>query len=206
MGSAGVTVLGHDVGGWLAMNVAANDQQVKGVTLLSTPGRPLVDVLADGFRAVYGQASADRFRATVATLVSTGQLPAAESVRPEHQAVLGQGQTDILEGMFAASPTADAARVKVPAQVVYGAQSNTVSKVDADNLARAIGPSAQVVPYEGGTNLKKVVPDGEAVKFDPNDESTHVFGARPLVHVPRDEATLGKIVTFLRSAVRGGTA
>ena len=115
-------------------------------------------------------------------------------------------KTDILKGMFTASPTADASKVKVPTQVIYGTQSNTVNKVDADNLARAIGPSAQVIPYEGGTNLKVVVPDGEAVKFDPNDESTHVFGARPLLSVPRDANMLGKISTFLLASIRGGKA
>ena len=206
VGSAGVTVLGHDVGGWLALHAAASEPKVKGVTLLSTPGRPLVDVLADGFKAVYGAASADKFRATVASLVSTGHLPPVDAIAPQHQGVLGQGQDEILRGMFSASPLADAAKVKVPAQVVYGTQSTTVTQVDADNLARAIGGSTQVVSYDGGTNLKVVLPDGEAVKFDPNDESTHVFGARPILTVPRDTAALGKIATFLLAAARGAKA
>lgn len=203
VGSAGVTVLGHDVGGWMAMQLAASEPKVRGVTLLSTPGRPLVDVLADGFKATYGAASADRFRATVAGFLASGKLPGPDAIAPEHQGVLAQGYGDILKGAFSASPLADAGKVKVPAQVIYGTQATTVTKVDADILAKAIGPSAQVVPYEGGTNLKPVLPDGKPPVFDPLDESTHVFGARPIVSVPRDAPTMDKIGTFLLSAVRG---
>ncbi len=203
VGSAGVAVLGHDVGGWMAMQLAATDTKVKAVTLLSTPGRPLVDVLADGFKATYGAASADRFRATVAGFLASGKLPGPDAIAPEHQGVLAQGYGDILKGEFSASPVADAGKVKVPTQVIYGMQATTVTKVDADILAKAIGPTAQVVPYEGGTNLKPVLPDGKPPVFDPLDESTHVFGARPIVSVDRDAATLAKISSFLLSSARG---
>jgi len=206
VGSAGVAVLGHDVGGWMAMQVAASDSKVKAVTLLSTPGRPLVDVLADGFKATYGAASADKFRATVAGFLASGSLPGPDAIAAEHQNVLAQGYADVLKGEFSASPLADAGKVKVPTMIVYGTQATTVTKVDADNLAQAIGPSAQVVSYEGGTTLKVVVPDGKPPVFDPNDESTHVFGARPIVSVPRDTVALGKIATFLLTSLRGAKA
>ncbi|MEW6153746.1 MAG: alpha/beta fold hydrolase [Actinomycetota bacterium] len=207
VGGSPLAVLGHDVGGWTALALAAEDPKVKGVVLVSTPGRPLVDVYAEGFRTSHGPASAERFRQIVAGLLSTGSLPDAEQISPEHQSVLGQGQAEMLRGAFADSPLADVAKVKVPVLVAVGTtahvgQTIRVGRIDADTLASALGPQAQVAMFDLGPTLLPVPPDPGVPRFDPDDDSTHVGGARTPIPVVRDPAALGRLASFLTGSLR----
>ena len=207
VGKNAVAVIGHDIGGWAGMRVAATESRVKSLVLVSTPGRPLAEIYADGFKAVYGQVSADRFRASVAELVANGKLPAPDQIHAQHQGVLGQGQDEWLKGMFAASPLGDANKVKVPTLVTVGALSTTVTKADADMIAQAIGSSAQVVTFaEDATTMRPPQPDTAAIPFNPADESTHLFGARPVVAVPRDAAAMSQTVTFVQNSLKAAKA
>ena len=203
VGSAAVAVVGHDIGGWMALRLAATDDKVKAVTLLSAPARKLIDVNAESFRQTHGQASADRFRAVVGTLLSTGRLPGPEEMAAEHQSTLGQGQDALLKGLYEADPMADAARVKVPVLVTAGALGTGVVGTDAEQMARIIGPSAQVTVFSTlGQTLRDLPPDPGSVRFDPNDESTHVFGARPVIGVKRDIPALEKVTGFLTTTLK----
>lgn len=204
VGSSPIAVVGHDAGGWMAMKLASSESRVKGAALISTPGRPLVDVMADGFKASHGQASADKFRSAVSTLLSTGKLPGPEGIAPEHQTVLGQGQDDLLKGLYSVNPLADAGGVKVPTMVVAGGKSTLVGPADADLVSKAIGPAGQALVTESGDTLREVKPDTGPIPFNPNDESTHLFGARPVQSIPRDAAALEKITTFLTTTLRAG--
>ena len=207
VGKNAIAVVGHDIGGWAAIRVAATASRVKSLTLVSTPGRPLVDIYADGFRAVYGQASADGFRASVAELVQNGKLPGPDQISAQHQGVLGQGQDEWLKGVFAAAPLADAGRVKVATLVTIGGASTTVTRIDADLIAQAIGPSAKVVTFpEDDTTLRPPHPDLPPIPFNPADESTHLFGARPVVAVPRDSAAVDQTVTFVENSLKAAKA
>ncbi|MDP9442038.1 MAG: lysophospholipase, partial [Actinomycetota bacterium] len=46
-----LALVGHDEGGLVALRLAADDPRVRAVVLISTPGRPLAEVLADDLRA-----------------------------------------------------------------------------------------------------------------------------------------------------------
>ena len=70
-----LAVVGHDMGGPIALKLAATNPAVKSVELVAVPGRPLVDVWADQFKLLNGQESSDAFRAMVATLETTGSFP-----------------------------------------------------------------------------------------------------------------------------------
>ncbi|HVL27447.1 MAG TPA: alpha/beta fold hydrolase [Acidimicrobiales bacterium] len=206
VGSAPVAVVGHDVGGWMALRLAATEEKVKGVVLVSTPARRLVDVHAASFGASHGPVSADRFRAAVDTLLSTGSVPGPTEVAPEHQSVLGQGQDELLRGVFTADPLADAGRVKVPVLVTAGTLGTGVLPPDADRMAQAIGPSAQVAIFDLGPTLRDLPPDPGSIRFDPNDESTHVFGARPVIGINRDVPAVEKVTSFLTGTLRAAKA
>jgi len=207
VGKNAIAMVGHDIGGWSAMKVAATESRVKSLALVSTPGRPLVDIYADGFKAVYGQSSADQFRTSVAELVRDGKLPSPDRINAQHQGVLGQGQDEWLKGMFAAAPLVDANQVKVPTLVTVGGQSTTVTKVDADLIAQAIGSPAQIVTFAAdATTLRPPQPDTAAIPFNPADESTHLFGARPVVAVPRDMAAVNQTTTFVQTSLKAAKA
>ncbi|MDQ4096438.1 MAG: alpha/beta hydrolase, partial [Actinomycetota bacterium] len=70
-----LTVVGYDLGGLVALRLAATDDRVKRVVLISSPGRTAADVQAAHLAALYGPESADALRATVANLLATRTLP-----------------------------------------------------------------------------------------------------------------------------------
>lgn len=197
-----LAVVGHDMSGPIAMKLAAGDPRVKSVTLVAPPGRPLVDVWADQFQALNGQASADAFRAVVATLVSTGAFPPRESIRPEYQTLLPVGQDALYKSLFSVDPLADAPRVKVPVMMAMGEKSTSVSSDDTTRLSQALGGTSEVVVAPNATAtlqaLKaapKVIPAG-----DPSDMSA--MGGGPMIaDAPRDQATLAKITAFVATSV-----
>ena len=191
-----LSLVGHDLGGIIAMRVAAMDSRVKSVVLLSTPGRPLVDIMADSFQATSGPDSADAFRATIGTLLSTGALPDRMSIRPEHQTVLPSGEDDLLKALYSLDPVAEAAKVKVPTLIMTGTRSTTVTSVDAARLAAAL-PSAQVATADTNATLQNVIP-AVPQAFDPNDHRAHGAGS-PSDTATRSQPALDQITSFLSS-------
>ncbi|MDQ4089195.1 MAG: lysophospholipase [Actinomycetota bacterium] len=189
-----LAIVGHDLGGVAAMKVAATDDKVKGVVLLSTPGRPLADVLAGGLEATHGPESAEAFRGVIGTLLSTGALPQRATIRPEHQTVLPFGNDALLRDQFALDPAAEAAKVKVPTLVVTGRQSRLVNPVDGDRLTAAL-PAGQAFSADTTATLQKITA-GVPQSFDANDHRAH-GGGRPPDTAERDTSAMGQITSFL---------
>jgi hypothetical protein len=104
--------------------------------------------------------------------------------------------------MFSVDPLADAAKVKVPTLVITGNKSTPVGQVDADRLAAAIGPPASVTITESTATLREFQPDTGPIAFDPNNEATHVFGARPLTQIPRHQPSLDRIAGYLNTNLK----
>ena len=193
---ASLAVVGHDIGGVLGISLAAGDDRVKAVVLLSTPGRPLVDVMADGFAASHGPESAVAFREVIATLMATGALPERSTIRPEHQPSLPTAQDAVLQAMYSLDPVAEAAAVKAPTLLVTGRQSTLVTATDADRLSRALG-SAEILSAESTATLQRVT-GALPQSFDPNDHRAH-GGGRPPDTATRDQAAVDRITAFLSS-------
>ena len=195
-----IAVIGHDIGGAIALKLAATDQRVKSVALVSAPGRPLVDVWADGFRASAGPDSAAAFRAMIDALVTTGSLPARESVRPEFQTLLPPGQDSFFQTLFSVDPLADARAVKVPTLVVLGERSTTVSPADAAALTQVLGGRSEVaVAPNASATLQQVLPTPVRT-FDPLDMSSHGLGP-PVADAPREQGTVDRIASYLGAAL-----
>jgi pimeloyl-ACP methyl ester carboxylesterase len=189
-----LAIVGHDLGGIVAMRVAASDDKVKSLVLLSTPGRPLVDVMAADFDASFGKESGDAFRGVIGTLLSTGSLPDRNSIRPEHQTVLPTGQDALLKAEFSLDPVAEAAKVKVPTLVVTGKQSTLVTPADGDRLKAAL-PAGQTFTADTTATLQKITP-ALPQAFDPNDHRAH-GGGRPPDTADRDMGAVDRVTAFL---------
>ncbi len=203
VGQSGLAVVGHDVGGVIALKLAAADPRVRSVVLVSTPGRPLVDVLADGFRTENGQESADAFRAAVANLLTTGSLPERSAIRAEHQDVFWPGSDAVLRSVFALDPLADAPAVKVPVLVTVGGASTTVTTADADRLEQALGGRTEVLAAaDAGPTLQqqKVTAPGPPTTVDADDHHIHGGGVPP-VQTTRDEAAVRRVTEFLTTTL-----
>ena len=204
VGGSRLAVVGHEMGGVIALKLAAADPRVKSVVLVSTPGRPLVDVLADGFGAENGPESADAFRASVATLVSTGSLPERSAIRAEHQSLLAPGSEGLLRSVFTLDPVADIPGVTVPVLLTVGAASTTVTTADADRLQQALGGRAEVLTAaDAGPTLLKAAASGPATTADADDHHVHGGGAPP-VQTTRDATAVQRISQFLTAALRAG--
>lgn len=199
---APIAVVGYDTGSLVATSLAATNNKVKGVVLISPPGRPVADVYADSFAKVNGQASADAFRAEVAALMSTGVLPGADQIRPEHQPVLPPNQDDLLKTLFSLDPLADAARVTVPALIMTGNRSTLANAGDAAKLAQVL-KAPQLAAFDTQASLEVKGPDIPPPVFDPNDMNTHTFGASPYSTLDREPTAVSRVVSFVTGSLGG---
>lgn len=195
-----IAVIGHDMGGAIALTLAANDNRIKSVGLISTPGRPLVDVWADGYRASDGQASADAFRAMIAGLLTTGSLPPREAVRPEFQSALPPGQDGFFKALFSVDPLAVASPVKVPVLMVVGDRSTTVTSADTQRLAQALGGKSEAVVATNATASLQQVLAPVVRPFDAGNMDNHGLGP-PVADAPREPVSVDRIASFVASAL-----
>lgn len=139
-----LAVVGHDEGGLVALRLAASDPRVRGVVLLSTPGRPLAEVLADDLRAsaddpAHGEAHARELHAVVDRLLADGSVPDSAALPGALRPVFPAGATGYLQNLFAFDPAATAAQIEAPVMIVRGARAPGVSGVDAERLRAALG-------------------------------------------------------------------
>jgi pimeloyl-ACP methyl ester carboxylesterase len=149
-------LVAYDNGGFVAMSLAAADARVKGMVLISTPGRPLVDVLAEDFGKevadqAEAQALADAIRAAAAQLVSTGQVPRPETLPPALQPVFPARDAAYLKGLFSFSPVAEAQRVQIPTLVVRGGTDTSITDEDVISLRSNLARGEQLIVNAGNT-------------------------------------------------------
>lgn len=202
-----LAVVGHEMSGPIALKLAAGDPAVKSVTLIAAPGRPLVDVWAGMFQTLNGQASADAFRSTVATLESTGSFPPRDSMPSEEQTLLPSGQDTLYKQLFAVDPLADAPAVKVPVLIALGEKSTSVYTDDAAKISAALGGKSEVVTaVNANVNLQTLKPPPpRGAPTDPNDMSA--MGGGPLIaDAPRDQPSMMRITTFTTAALAARAA
>lgn len=195
-----IAVIGHDMSGPIALKLAAGDPRVKGVALVSSPGRPLVDVWADGYKFTHGQASADAFRAMVDGLLTTGALPPRTEIRPEFQTNLPPNQDAFFKALFSADPLADSAAVKVPVLMALGDRSTTVSSIDAERLSRSLGGRSETVIAANSSATLQQQLRPPVRPFDPLDMDSHGLGP-PVAEAPREQAAVDRIAAFVASSV-----
>ncbi len=200
-----LAVVGYDLGGLVALRLAATDPRVGRVVLVSTPGRPLVDVQAARLAAAYGQDSADALRSTVAEMLSTGKLPALEDMRSELRPLLPATNVAFLSQLYGLDPAVDAAKVKVPMLIVTGERSTGVSGPDSARLAQSLAAKAEVaVAANANESLDDVLPPPAIDPSDPNSPD-HEHGAGPPPSTNgRDPAIMARIAQWLQSGLTSG--
>ena len=151
-------LLGYDSGGFVAMSLAAADDRVKGLVLLSTPGRPLADLLADDFvkevsDRAEGEALAGAVKAAAEQIVTSGQVPPQESLPPALRPVFPPSEAAYLKGLFSFDPAGEARRVQVPALVVRGATDTSITDADVISLRSNLARGEQLVAERAGNTL-----------------------------------------------------
>ena len=145
-----LAVIGEGVGGLVAMSVAADDPSVHAAVLVSTPGRPVVDVVADQLHAAAPDAAAaqtlvTQLHAVVTGLLAGQSLPSPAQLPSPLLPVFPAGQEAFLRSLFSFDPPAVAHQVRVPVLIVRGATDPGTTQADTATLAAAIGTKAQVI-------------------------------------------------------------
>jgi pimeloyl-ACP methyl ester carboxylesterase len=195
-----MAVIGHDMGGVIAMKLAATDDRIKGVALISTPGRPLVDVWTDSYRFTHGPVSSDAYRAMIDGLLTNGTLPARDLMRPEFQSSLPPNQDAFFKAMFSVDPSQEAKGVKQPVFMATGERSTAVTTVDSDRLSQNLaGRKEAVVAPNASSSLQQILAP-PVRPFDPLDMDSHGLGP-PVADAPREQGTVDKVVAFLGGTV-----
>ncbi len=189
-----LAVVGYDQGGLVALRLAATDDRVKRLILISTPGRSLVDVRAAQLQARSGPQAADALRTTVAGLLATGNLPPLEAMHTEIRPLLPAAEARFLAELYKMDPVADAPRVRARSLVVVPADP---APYDPQRLAAAL-PAAEVFVSAGlGSTLVVEGPPPGEDKANPTSAS-HEHGAGPSVaNTRRDAAAVDRITRFL---------
>lgn len=194
-----LTVVGYGEGALTAIRLAATDNRVSKLVLVSPPGRPLVEVHAAQLAAIYGPDSGDALRTTVASMLATGALPPLESLRSELRPLLPAAEIAYLTSQYTFDPVAELAKVTVPVLVATGSKATAPGPADAAALAAA-NPKVQSVVADGADGaLDAVLPPPAIDPSDPNSPYHEHGAAAPSTTGPRDAATIGLITTFVQS-------
>jgi pimeloyl-ACP methyl ester carboxylesterase len=195
IGDAPLGIIGHDTGGLVAMRLAAAHNRVRSVAAVSTPGRPLVDVLADDMARGRGPAVADAFRAAVATLTSSGKAPPADTVPELLRPLFAGGHDAYLGTVLSLDPRTEAAAVPIPIALVRGGADKSVTSADTDRLVAVLraGNEVMVGSAQADHNLST------AGSGPGHEHSNSVTG--PVDH--RDKDAVERLSTWLRSRLSG---
>lgn len=197
-------LIGHDEGGLIGLGIADAAVHLDGLVLLSTPGRPVLEVFAQDFRDTGDDAhdaAAEELERLAAALLATGELP---EIDPElaHdgalRAMLPAGQERYLRGLLSFDPVAAAARVVSPTLIVHGGAHPDISlDTDVEPLRAALtaAPLVEVLTAPDADHTLALPSPGTGAA-EQGGEHGHPGGAT-LVH--RDERALAGIVAWLRA-------
>ncbi|MGH9222828.1 MAG: alpha/beta hydrolase [Acidimicrobiales bacterium] len=162
-----IIVVGYDQGGFIAMKLAQTEPRVKGAVLLSTPGRPVWEVVAFDYQRsipdpAKAQEVADGVRAGAAELARTGVLPNTAGVPDELRNVFN-ADLPYLAPLFAFDPVAEAGKVKVPTLLVRGGNDGSILPRDIENLSGVLATHDTLVSPAGSNTLS--LPPGAEGRF-----------------------------------------
>ena len=204
-----LTVIGNGWGGLAALGLAAEDHRVGRLVLISTPGRPAIESVADELQATAltpadGVTEVQQLRQSVSTLGAGGHLPAPASLETALRPILAQDQEAYLRDVFGLDPAALARTAHVAALIVRGAQDPGISARDVQLLAGALGPGSQVLVADHANRTLSIVTETVAptITTAPTPSTTLAITRLPTatVTISRDDATLAAIVKWVASA------
>ncbi len=198
-----IAVVGHEEGGLVALDLAADDPRVASLVLVSVPGRPLVEVLTDDFNASGHGEEVPGLQGVVSGLLAGAPLPEPSQLPPFLRNFFPATQEDYLRDIFSLDPVALAAEVDAPALVVRGGAATGVGAPDADALVAALGPGSEVVvASDAGPTLSIVDPLAPGQGASDPTSAAHDHGAGgPTVVAQRAEEAMAGITRFLTATV-----
>ena len=186
-----IAVVGHEEGGLVAMDLAGADPRVSSLVMVSAPGRPLLEVLADDFANSGHAEEVDELRAVVEGLLAGAGVPDPTELPPFLANFFPEAEETYLEDIFSLDPVALAREVDVPTLIVRGEAATGISAADADALADALGPDSEVVVASGAGPTLRISEPSAGVSDDMHGESS------PALSTGRDTKAMARITEFV---------
>ncbi|MGH9123909.1 MAG: alpha/beta hydrolase [Acidimicrobiales bacterium] len=205
-----ITVVGDGWGGLLALQLAAQDNRLNRLVLVSTPGRPVVDSLAGELQATAispadGQLEVSQLQQAVSTLLSGGALPDPATLETPLRPFLESSQATYLRSLFGFDPPAVARQVHVPTLIVRGGGDPSLTAEDGQLLTAALGATSQVyVANDASATL--TITTRTVVATPSATTTTTILGATTtagrlgnniIVTVSRDDQALGAVAQWV---------
>lgn len=155
-GAERVWLLGHSEGGLVALAAAALLENVAGLILVATPGRPLGDILKEQLRA--NQATAPLIAAAdyVIDELSAGRRINEAKIPPELAPLFSAKVQGFLISVFSLDPADLARKIDKPILIVQGQSDIQVPIADAERLKDAAPISTLVMLADTNHVLKRV--------------------------------------------------
>ena len=155
-GADRVWLLGHSEGGLVALAAAAVLENIAGLILVATPGRPLGDILKEQLRA--NQATTSQIAAAdyVIGELSAGRRMAEAKIPPELAPLFSAKVQGFLISAFSLDPADLARKIDKPILIVQGQRDIQVPSADAERLKDAAPSSTLVMLADTNHVLKRV--------------------------------------------------
>ncbi len=156
-----VWIAGHSEGGLVALAAATEPpDELCGLILMATPGRPVGQLLVKQLRAnPANRPLMPQIEAIVADL-EAGRMRAPETMAPELRPLFAPAVQGFMVDLFSHDPAAMARRWTGPALIIQGDADMQVRPENARRLADAM-PQAEPVTLPGGTHMLKADVPGQ---------------------------------------------
>ncbi|NTZ05470.1 alpha/beta hydrolase [Burkholderia metallica] len=193
-GARRVWVLGHSEGGSVALSAARQTADIGGLILVSTPGRPLGQVLAQQLQSPPANAAVLDNAMSILESLEAGKTVDATGIDPVLMPVFRPQVQRFLMSELAIDPAALLAGYTKPVLIVQGARDIQVGVQDAQRLKDA-SPRARLTIVANANHVLKTVHTGAL------DENLAAYSNPDL---PLANGVVEAISAFVRESTAGG--
>ncbi|WP_175870726.1 alpha/beta fold hydrolase [Burkholderia sp. BCC0397] len=155
-GARRVWVLGHSEGGWVALSAARQTADTCGLILVSTPGRPLGQVLAQQLQSNPANAAVLGNAMSILESLEAGKTVDATGIDPALMPLFRPQVQRFLMSELAIDPAALLAGYTKPVLIVQGARDIQIGVQDAQRLKDA-SPCARLTIVANANHVLKTV-------------------------------------------------
>jgi hypothetical protein len=160
-GARCVWLIGHSEGGLVALIAAQNPQDICGLVLVSSLGRPMGEVIREQLKANPANAPVLPDAMTAIDALEAGKDVDVSKFHPALQQLFAPQIQPFLKVAFAYDPAALAKAYKGPVLILQGTTDIQVNMADAERL-EAAHPGATLLRLEGVNHVLRTAPADRA--------------------------------------------
>lgn len=150
-GATRIWLAGHSEGGLVALTAAGQTENINGIILLATPGRPIGEILRAQLTANPANVLLLPAANAVITALEKGDSVDVATIPHPLRGLFHPGVQPFLIDLMRRDPTALMAEVGLPALIVQGGNDLQILPRDAD-LLHAANPQSALVVVDGMTH------------------------------------------------------